>query len=70
MASLSKMFSGIDDEDMPWNAYERLTKRVSALEAALRRAGERLRYLASSVDPKELEHELHALARECENLVN
>ena len=28
---------------------------------------ERLRYLASSVDPRELDQELHALARECES---
>ena len=32
----------------------------------IRQIAERLRYLASSVDPKELDQELHALAKECE----
>ena len=44
-----------------WQAGE----HIRELESELKRVGERLRYLASSVDPKELEHELHALAREC-----
>lgn len=33
----------------------------------LRHVAERLRYLASNVDPEELDHELHALARACED---
>jgi hypothetical protein len=43
--------------------------RVAELETKLHQMGERLRYLASSVDPKELGHELQALARECENIL-
>jgi len=55
--------SGLDDV-LP----DPIAARVQELETKLRQVGERLRHLASNVDPKDLEHELHALARECENI--
>lgn len=56
------------DEVIDKRAAELIHAKVRILElrTTIGSVGNRLRYLASSVDPKELEHELHALARECE----
>lgn len=67
LESVGMRYQGITLDDAVRGLCNR-DGRIIALSKSIRDVGIRLRYLASSADPKELEHELHALARQCEEL--